>query len=452
MFLPAFFCVNHYSNPVTQHFTHVSFPLLLSASSQAYRLGADELLLLGREGMLYSGPASGRHEAVLMNYLYILNIEKFVRNFYQRMFILDDRIDTIRELIENFRHDPSNIVKYRTMLNESHHTIILLDECMAYVQRSLQRLVIVSKPTDEAGDRLFHVLNMKNTKRDISLRVSDLAKLVQSGAQKLEILQLFSTSVTKRLLETTVIKINDNYRSLVDASKADERAGVATEIMNLIFSGSFLFDIIDRLSGDDMLGGNGVDGGTPPPHHMPQNETRTVSWVNDYLRNTIIVLPMMWILSNLLWLGLGCWILNKYMQLLLSKTLGAMSCRFTLNVKIDLDLLVEYLDKRTATLVTCDNEIVGQQHITKIAWGETDTKLWGGEPPKIALQYDSNIKFILSAQFQWNMHRLAKDKLEVLKTWQDDLVAQGIMGEKETIEYRREHIEEIVKISAPCIE
>ena len=48
-----------------------------------------------------------------MNYLYILNIEKFVRNFYQRMFILDDRIDTIRMLIENFRHDPSNIVKVR---------------------------------------------------------------------------------------------------------------------------------------------------------------------------------------------------------------------------------------------------------------------------------------------------------------------------------------------------
>ena len=63
--------------------------------------------------MLYSGPASSRHEAVLMNYLYILNIEKFVRNFYQRMFILDDRIDTIRMLIENFRHDPSNIVKVR---------------------------------------------------------------------------------------------------------------------------------------------------------------------------------------------------------------------------------------------------------------------------------------------------------------------------------------------------
>ena len=72
-----------------------------------------------------------------------------------------------------------------------------------------------------------------------------------------------------------------------------------------------------------------------------------------------------------------------------------------------------------------------QQHIIKISWGETDTKLWGGEPPKIALQYDSNIKFILSAQFQWNMHRLAKDKLEVLKTWQDDLVKKGIMGEKQ---------------------
>ena len=46
-------------------------------------------------------------------------------------------------------------------------------------------------------------------------------------------------------------------------------------------------------------------------------------------------------------------------------------------------------------------------------------------------RYDSNIKFILSAQFQWNMHRLAKDKLEVLKTWQDDLVEKGIMGEKQ---------------------
>ena len=110
------------------------------------------------------------------------------------------------------------------------------------------------------------------------------------------------------------------------------------------------------------------------------------------------------------------------MQWLLAKTLGAMSCRYTLNIKVDLKKMKAYLEKRTATLVSTDNEITKQQYIVKIAWSETDAKLWGGEPPKIALQYDSSIKYILSAQFQWNMHRLAKDKLEVLKTWQDHLV------------------------------
>ena len=46
-----------------------------------------------------------------------------------------------------------------------------------------------------------------------------------------------------------------------------------------------------------------------------------------------------------------------------------------------------YLDERTATLESLTTEIVGQQHIIKIAWVETDTNLWCGEPPKIALQY-----------------------------------------------------------------
>ena len=393
---------------------------VLGDISESYRLGANELLLLGREGMLYAGPASGRHEAVLMNYLFILNIEKFVRNFFQRMFILDDVIEKIRELIDHYRHDPHNIVKYREMLNESHHTIILLDECMEYVKRSLERLKIVRRPMDEAGDRLYVVLNMNQLKKDIMLRVTDLSKLVHGSGQKLEILQLFSTSVTKQLLEKTVIMINDNCRGLVDASKAEERSAIAADIMNLIFGGSFVFDFIDRTSGDDMLGGNGVDSGTKPWFSPEEEESRNVDWVNQAFRNTMAIYPGLWFFVNCVFLFFILYLMQRFMGYLLSKTLGAASARFKLNIKVDREKWMAYLE--TKKMIATDMDFNTSQMVMKAAWGETDKKMWGGEPPVMAVVYDDKIKFLLSILVNWNSFRLPLDKLQVLDIWEKDLI------------------------------
>lgn len=79
----------------------------------AHNIGADDVLILGRSGMLFAGPNSRRHEPLLLFYLSLLVRDMFIRVFFVRTFVLDDMLKTIRRLIMEHESDPNNIPKVR---------------------------------------------------------------------------------------------------------------------------------------------------------------------------------------------------------------------------------------------------------------------------------------------------------------------------------------------------
>jgi WD repeat-containing protein 35 len=80
----------------------------------AHNIGADDILILGRDGMLFAGPNSRRHEPLLLFYLSLLVRDMFIRVFFVRTFVLDDMLKTIRRLIMEHETDPNNIPKVRS--------------------------------------------------------------------------------------------------------------------------------------------------------------------------------------------------------------------------------------------------------------------------------------------------------------------------------------------------
>ena len=70
--------------------------------------------------------------------------------------------------------------------------------------------------------------------------------------------------------------------------------------------------------------------------------------------------------------------LNWYMAYLLELTLGATSCRLTINRRISLEKMMEYIDRNVRPTMEAQDTVVvpGEIDIVKVAWQETDEEKW----------------------------------------------------------------------------
>mmetsp|Transcript_29198 Transcript_29198/g.75160 ORF Transcript_29198/g.75160 Transcript_29198/m.75160 type:complete len:696 (-) Transcript_29198:28-2115(-) len=189
---------------------------------EAHNLGRDDVLIIGREGLMLAGPSSKRHEKLLLQYCSILLREMFIRNFFTRTFILDDSLKKIRSLIQQYEKDPNNISKIRDMLNSASRDIILLKEVLSYLEESLETMSPPEVPKDEAGTLLFEVLNIEQLKADVDLRVRDLTKLIDGAQHEMMNLSQVTEVINTKQLEDVFKNVEANTKYLVDASAANE--------------------------------------------------------------------------------------------------------------------------------------------------------------------------------------------------------------------------------------
>ena len=132
---------------------------------------------------------------------------------------------------------------------------------------------------------------------DVTLRATDLEKLVHGASHELNNLQQMTDVINTKQLEDVFKSVEANTKYLVDASAANERASASLEVMQVILAGSFAFDIVDRVSGGTL-------------------NITVPDWVNTWLVDPIISVPMLWFAINMLWLLLVSYLLLKFMHYL----------------------------------------------------------------------------------------------------------------------------------------
>jgi hypothetical protein len=363
----------------------------------AKRIGDADLVLLGREGLVYSGERAKVSEELVVQFAFLLAKEQFIRNFFVRMFILTSEIASIGALIRNYEKDPNRIFEIRERLNKGSQDIIMLEQTLGYLLDSLNTPYCEVDLATAAPEviELAEAVNLADQTAAIMLRANDMRKLVKGAGNKLSIQRQQSGSITQKLVANTVNSIDANYASLVSAAAADERSAVANDIMNLIFAGSFAFGVIDRLTGDDILGGEGVDCGDMSVH-----------WIYGMLSWLITDIPGGWFALNIAFLfafGVG---MTKFMGTLLAQAMDAYGHRQRLNLPLkDPVALASFINTKTLIASDIVQDPGSTRYTVKVAWEETDRELWRGEPPKITLEYDPGIGFLLQANLQWNGQR-----------------------------------------------
>ena len=391
------------------------------------RLDHDHLILRGRGGCLFAGPRAKDYDFLLVFYLQLMSLDTFLKCYFSRTFRTDVSITACYELANVVAHDPNNLATLRDRLSLISKEIILLKALLDFMQVSHGNMELPKEPDpddDRLGQRVSEVLDLKSFHHDLGLRLVDLDKLIAGADSKVQILTQTSNSLTRKAMAETVDNIDVNFSCLVGAVKADERGAIATEIMNIIFAGSFCLDIVDRLSGDDTIGSDGTDGADG-----------TLKWVPELVM-PVLKYPFLYWCLCIAWMLFLLWALTKFMSFLLDKTLGACSYSVISNQKIDNAKLQEYLSS-LESFTSCDTKggigkgVGTRKSIATIMWNESDKGVWEGEPPGIKIIIDPPNEWILLFRCSWNEKRQKKTGPELYTKFLEILREKGVLVEEE---------------------
>ena len=107
----------------------------------------------------------------------------------------------------------------------------------------------------------------------------------------------------------------------------------------------------------------------------------------------------------------------------------------TLNLPLkDPGALAAFINTKTLIASDIVQDPGSLRYTVKVAWTETDSTLWQGEPPKVTLEYDPGIGYLLQANLQWNGQRQKGKMKEMVRVFLGTMESCGavdLLGEDE---------------------
>ncbi|KAL7683674.1 putative GroES-like superfamily, polyketide synthase, enoylreductase domain-containing protein [Plasmopara halstedii] len=360
----------------------------------AYDIGDDSVLIVGRDGILIAGSASKRFEKVFISYFSLLCREMFLRSFFTRIFVLEELLKHIRELIFRAKEDPHHLVTIRGKLNQATNDLILFTDTMGYLLESLEVVKIPQKSANasEEEEMIFSYLDLKKQHHDILLRARDLEKLVHGARYEIVNLRQMAEVLNTSELEDIFKLVEGNTKELADSSLTVEQCGSSLELVQVLLAGSFAFTLLDRIPGGSL----NVE--------MPQ-------WVNLTFAKTIIDVPLLFFVLNILWM-VGCvYALIRYKK---SKTYDVEHGRRTLHIKVNKAIDIDNFEIFLNTRVLEKQESVSQlaSEVRRVVW-----KDFGLQPCSDERAHPRKSIAYVKGSVSWK-HKVIDAMMTRLEKWQ----------------------------------
>ncbi|KAE8877282.1 hypothetical protein PF005_g11302 [Phytophthora fragariae] len=316
----------------------------------AYDIGEDSVLIVGRDGMLIAGSASKRFEKVFISYFSLLCREMFLRSFFTRIFVLEELLKHIRELIFRAKEDPHHLVTIRANLNEATNDLILFTDTLGYLLESLEFVKIPQKSPNatEEEESIFSYLDLKKQHHGILLRARDLEKLVHGAKYEIVNLRQMAEVLNTSELDDIFKTVEGNTKVLADSSLTVEQCGSSLELVQVLLAGSFAFTLLDRIPGGTLNA------------EMPE-------WVETAFAKTIIDVPLLFFGLNILWMA-GCiYALIRYKR---KRSHEVEYGRRTLRIKVNKAIDIENFEVFLGTRVLDKQESVSQlaSEVRRVVW------------------------------------------------------------------------------------
>lgn len=360
---------------------------VIGDTKAAFDISEHDTLIFGAFGLLVAGPNSRHHEPLLCAYLQFITIDIFLQNFFSRIWILNDDLQTTNKIILEGDRDPNALNRIRYRICKLAKDIIMLEEILGYMLEALEIIEIPPEPPEQAGRALYERLEIAGMRNQLVRRAMDLKKNIAGNHRFLDVLREMSSVVseTKMFLLNESVDLNTKRMCLLQDS--NERAAGSLMILQTIFGGILAFDILDRLTGNAWT-------------------LKDALWLTNFYTTVVVDAPMLWFLiSMFLWVVLYFIFRQIYHSNHYVKQ-GLTNIRLKINRKIFVEKIQAFL--RTKLHSYEERQYDEAIDLVKITYTDNLKQDWGGTKPTITLEYDERNAFLFAVNVQYNRREAKK--------------------------------------------
>ena len=367
---------------------------VIGDTKAAYDISEHDTLVFGAYGLLVAGPNSRHHEPLLCAYLQFITIDIFMQNYFARLWILNDDMQRTYKIIDTANADPTALKRIRARICNLANDIIQLEEILGYLLEALDIIEIPPEPPEQAGRSLYERLEISGMRSQLLRRTTDLKKNIGGASRYLEVLREMTHVVSEEKMFALNQSLELNTRRLCELHETNERSAISLQLFQLVFTGSLMFDVLDRLTGDWTV----------------VNSTWFAS-----MADLIKSVPVLWFgVSMLVWI-VAYLAMRWFYEFYAVRAQGVMSIRITYNRRIFVPQLTQMiankLDTRQTEYLMPDtpkSDGSADIMICKVTYTEKDAKAWGGAKPTMILEYDEANSYLLTVTIQYNVKKATK--------------------------------------------
>ena len=342
----------------------------------AFDISEHDTLIFGAHGMLLAGPNSRHHEPLLCAYLQFESLDVFVRNYFNRMFIVQDVMNKTKSIIDKAHENPQAILTIRSRMALISRDIIQMEEILGYMTESLSIMEVPPEPAEQAGRALYERLQLAKLRGQLERRVTDLVKNMQGSRNQME----FLLGLTNVVSEQKMFQVQYNQQTAMQKVSrqvaTNRRTTIALELLLVLVAGGMAFSFLDRITGawtaSDFIG-------------------FYASATGDALSNAYFVWP---IISLFMWLVFGL-VVNYLFKKYSLRAEGEIVLSQRVERLINVDRLLQWVATKEDSMVESDYDYGLGNDIVKLKWRETDRRNWGGANPVIEITYDDRNAYML---------------------------------------------------------
>ena len=215
----------------------------------AFDVSEHDTLVFGAGGLLIAGPNARQHEPLLCSYLQFTAVDLFVRNFFNRMFLINDAMRLLRTLINSYTDSPLSMAKIYERMQVLSDDVRMMGEMLGYLAESLESCEIPPEPVDISGRALYARLQIADLAGQLSMRVLDLKKTMEGVRQELAHLRHLANIVFETRQYKVHESVQNNTRQLIVLNETGQRSAATLRMLLLVLTGSLAFELLDRITG-----------------------------------------------------------------------------------------------------------------------------------------------------------------------------------------------------------
>ena len=352
----------------------------------AFDVSEHDTLVFGAGGLLIAGPNARQHEPLLCSYLQFTAVDLFVRNFFNRMFLINDAMRLLRTLINSYTDSPLSMAKIYERMQVLSDDVRMMGEMLGYLAESLESCEIPPEPVDISGRALYARLQIADLAGQLSMRVLDLKKTMEGVRQELAHLRHLANIVFETRQYKVHESVQNNTRQLIVLNETGQRSAATLRMLLLVLTGSLAFELLDRITGSWTV--------------MDQD------WFQDFANPMVRNFPVAWfVFSMFTWLAVAV-AATRLLGFFVFVSSGVVTVR----IRIMQRLLMERFNIYLAT----KNMVIEERHYDEknttvyFTWEETvAARDYGGSAPRVTVEYDRATGHMLNIIIEYN-RRLAK--------------------------------------------